>query len=264
MADYLEQLSFEIELPSAEIAQAVRALYDRITELVSEESGSPEGWPDGFADWSAREYGYTGARIEAEGAKLWIYDDAGTVNLQCLAAFLQYVVRTYMPDQCIAFEWAGTCTRPVLDGFGGGAVLVTAHGVTFRATSAIADELVAEWRARRQTADERVSHDESPAVGAAPANWAHDWLEGAARCPACEEDTGMTSSPVRWMGEEYAEAWSCRCGSEWTVWFGESAIAWQGTVYSRDTGERGRRVESIERQSATGAAAACAALSTHG
>lgn len=91
----------------------------------------PEFWP--HFDW---EFGTQGkGRCPRY---LWIYStEAGNVD------FVGYVVQEFLQkfrsNQCFSMEWASTCSKPLADGFGGGAIFVTADEVKYITTSSWVD-----------------------------------------------------------------------------------------------------------------------------
>lgn len=60
-----------------------------------------------------------------EPAGLWIHSGESGSPDQA-AEFLQEFLRKFRPDRVIGFGWADTCSKPRLDTFGGGAVVVSA------------------------------------------------------------------------------------------------------------------------------------------
>lgn len=75
--------------------------------------GDPEFWP--HFEWLF------------EGDNWWIFsEESGLVDA------VEYVVQKFLekfrPQQYFSMEWAATCSKPRIDGFGGGAIFVTAKG----------------------------------------------------------------------------------------------------------------------------------------
>lgn len=65
---------------------------------------------------------------EAEERHLWVHaDDHGDVDR--LAHLVQKFLKTFRPDQCWSLSYANTCSKPRPDGFGGGALFVTADEI---------------------------------------------------------------------------------------------------------------------------------------
>ena len=65
--------------------------------------------------------------LDENGGNLWLYaDEYGSPG--AVADFLQDFFKKFRPQETKVFGWAETCSRPVLDAFGGGYVRVTAEG----------------------------------------------------------------------------------------------------------------------------------------
>ncbi len=90
--------------------------YDEFTELIGVYELEDEEDTLGF-DWS----------FESDGA-LWIYAELSG-NPDHVAAFVQLFLKKFRPKEAFALSWSTTCTRPLLDSFGGGAIFVTADKV---------------------------------------------------------------------------------------------------------------------------------------
>lgn len=66
------------------------------------------------------------ASFEDDGRTLWVYsEDSGTP--EDAATLVQEFLGRFRPDDTLGFEWANTCSRPLVEAFGGGAVFVTAE-----------------------------------------------------------------------------------------------------------------------------------------
>lgn len=71
--------------------------------------------------------GYTFYDVEIDDDGLWFHaDEAGDPDH--VAQFVEEFLRRFRPDDHVGFSWADTCTKPRLDEFGGGAMVITAHG----------------------------------------------------------------------------------------------------------------------------------------
>jgi len=73
------------------------------------------------------EFGWPGFEwlIEDDRQHLWVYCE-DQADLNNLVTIVQGFFRKFKPDGIFAVEWATTCSTPLLDAFGGGAVVVTA------------------------------------------------------------------------------------------------------------------------------------------
>lgn len=66
-----------------------------------------------------------GLSVEAEGTDVWIHDDAGEGCIEPAVTAVRWLLDKPGAPGAVGFEWANTCSKPRVDGFGGGAVLVT-------------------------------------------------------------------------------------------------------------------------------------------
>lgn len=55
---------------------------------------------------------------------LWLHDDEGNCNPEHVAAFVCKLAQQFNLKGKWGFEWADTCSRPLLDSFGGGAIAI--------------------------------------------------------------------------------------------------------------------------------------------
>lgn len=108
MADYFTLFSCVLDVGNrANVAQAL-ALY---AETPPDEDGIT--FPDGF-------------RLEPpadDGTELWFHDD-GRGDIEQLIRFVLLCAETLFLEGRWGFEYALTASRPLLDGFGGGAHVV--------------------------------------------------------------------------------------------------------------------------------------------
>lgn len=134
MADYYTQFSFMVPV-APEQAEAVDAW---LKETLGEgEDGSYPGWEklsaegDGFPPCFEAEF------IPKESG-IWIHSDDGDPNQAAILVYA-YLGAFNVKDR-IGFEYAMTCSKPRLDGFGGGAVVVSAEGVEHFGTATWLDQ----------------------------------------------------------------------------------------------------------------------------
>ena len=116
MANNYTEFSFLL-LCSQEEAQKVIARYDDNK--------------DSF-DMDSDEYfeQYSGILYDVVGGGVWVHDDEGEGNVEAAIVFCQtYLREVGKPNQGVIIEWATTCSKPRLNEFFGGAVLVTADEV---------------------------------------------------------------------------------------------------------------------------------------
>ena len=117
MADYFTHFSCLLDVGTPENAACALDLYNAL----SEEGASEEPPSDGFLLSIQPEHG---------GTNLWMRDDV-TGDPARLIQFVKRCAATFGLTGRWGFQYANTCSRPRLDGFGGGAhVLDLAIGET--------------------------------------------------------------------------------------------------------------------------------------
>ena len=67
--------------------------------------------------------------VASQHLHIWSIDP--TPDLHALSVMLQRLYPEYLP---IGFEWAYTCSRPRLDAYGGGYMVIHAHGIVQNST----------------------------------------------------------------------------------------------------------------------------------
>ena len=138
MADYHIKFSLLIDdLSQEEIDWVARALAPVLTDNTREaireirnrniipdfEPETADMWPDFESDM----------QNSAGQTDLWLYSET-TANLDHLDAFLISFLRKFRPDEIITYTYADTCSKPRVDAFGGGAVVITADGCHYMHT----------------------------------------------------------------------------------------------------------------------------------
>jgi hypothetical protein len=194
MADHYTHFSFALTDLSEEEQAWLGALLDSPDDTPNEELAALLG-DDEYIGFEAS--------FEDDGRTLWVHaGESGTPERA--AVVVQEFLARFRPGDAVGFEWANTCSRPLLDAFGGGAVFVTAAEQRWLSSAQwLADKLDAaatrtaagpepRWRFRyelRSSADGMqrvvgsghaviaVSGDEEPAQAAV--RWVHDHDERA-------------------------------------------------------------------------------------
>jgi hypothetical protein len=59
-------------------------------------------------------------------SSVWFHDNGESGNVEQIADFVQSFLKKFRPKDCWGMEWSTDCSKPRLDAYGGGAVLVTA------------------------------------------------------------------------------------------------------------------------------------------
>jgi len=117
MADYFTHFSCLLDVGTPGNAAQALDLYNQLSE-----EGAPEEPPsEGFLLSIQPEHG---------GTQLWMRDDV-TGDPETLIRFVKRCATAFGLTGRWGFQYANTCSRPLLDGFGGGAhVLDLATGET--------------------------------------------------------------------------------------------------------------------------------------
>jgi len=83
--------------------------------------GNPEDFEVGDSnDWA----------IEADKDKkyVWFHGDE-SINVESAATVIQRFLKECRPEGSVGFTWAETCSKPLLDSFGGGGCFITAEKI---------------------------------------------------------------------------------------------------------------------------------------
>jgi predicted Rdx family selenoprotein len=112
MADYYTHLSFVVT-GTAEEQERLVEMLDEANQL-ADESLEPN----------------LGADYEIDADGVWIHDADGYVELELLSEVLANWLDEIGSTKSIGFEWANTCSKPRLDAFGGGAMVIRAFTAT--------------------------------------------------------------------------------------------------------------------------------------
>ena len=110
MADSFTHFSCLLDVGTSENAARALDLYNKL----SEESASEEPPSEGFLLWIQPEHG---------GNQLWMRDDM-TGDPERLLQFVKRCGAEFGLMGRWGFQYANTCSKPQLDGFGGGAHVI--------------------------------------------------------------------------------------------------------------------------------------------
>lgn len=117
MADYYTHFSIGVRLTGedaqARVTEALQNLRHKRDEL-------RDAGDDDAADQVPIEFEYV-----VEEGKLYLSDDGATGNVEHVAQFLQQLVTLGYVEEPVAFQWADSCSKPRVDAFTGGGVVVT-------------------------------------------------------------------------------------------------------------------------------------------
>jgi len=110
MADYFTQFSCLLDLGDAKHTDRALQIYAEMAAALDAD--------DGLA------IGFTAERSSTDPSALWLHDDGGYGEPEHVIAFALRCAEVFDLKGRWGFCWALTCSRPRLDGFGGGAQLL--------------------------------------------------------------------------------------------------------------------------------------------
>ncbi|NCA70847.1 MAG: hypothetical protein EOM91_12200 [Sphingobacteriia bacterium] len=123
MADYYTRFSFEIKTHQPERIGEFVAIQNQKRQHALD--ACDEGDDDAFYAI------YSGIAFEETGTdRLWVRDLDGCGNVDAAIGLVQSWLDFFDIDDGVAFEWSVSCSKPRLDGFGGGGVVVTRKQAT--------------------------------------------------------------------------------------------------------------------------------------
>jgi len=129
MANYYTNFSFHVPLPSVAKERAL-AVYHAFDEHDTE--NRPAVVPEVF--WKDISTGYLGFNLIPDETGVIITDEGEDGDIDTVAEFLKLLITEFnLPPT--GFAWSNTCSKPRVDGFGGGALWVTKDGIEHTDTS---------------------------------------------------------------------------------------------------------------------------------
>lgn len=124
-----------LDLFGAEAPQEGDKGYGEFTEFIGIYELEDETETLGF-DW------------KFEDDNLWMYAELNG-NPDHVAAFVQLFLKKFRPDAAFSMSFATTCSRPLIEEFGGGAVFVTAEKIEWVNAWDWCEEKWKEFRKRK-------------------------------------------------------------------------------------------------------------------
>ncbi len=94
---------------------------------------------------------------EVRDSGVWLHS-SDLADINHVAAFVQGYLRKFNPTGFFTLQWASTTSRPVLGGFGGGALVVTAQDIIQMSTTE-AVEAIIECNLKPDTVPCNFNHD---------------------------------------------------------------------------------------------------------
>lgn len=128
MADYFTKTCFGFKFLLPETGEFAKTLHD------------------GDEDW--------GFKIDVRDAENTIYiSDEESMDVERAVEFVQAILQHDKSKDVVFFEWANTSSRPLLDGYGGGAVVVSADDAEWIIPAQLRDKAIKMIELRREVAE---------------------------------------------------------------------------------------------------------------
>jgi hypothetical protein len=125
MTDYYlgcSQMIADLTVPEKAWLEHTLRPYDMLSEDEIQERMKQFG----LDEYDVEEFpGFDWSYQDPDGG-IWIRSDE-SVNLDHLAEIVQLFLKKFRPDDSWSMEWGCWASRPVLDGYGGGAMFITAE-----------------------------------------------------------------------------------------------------------------------------------------
>ena len=135
MADYHTQFSCIFDVGSAGNAARARDIYDELAERLEDDESSCIGFE------------MQGDPDSGSGA-LWVHSDDGNGDPEHVIAFVKLCAEAFDLQGRWGFWWGLSCSKPRLDGFGGGG-----HVIDLRRRETLAWVDCEHWVAEQLVAD---------------------------------------------------------------------------------------------------------------
>lgn len=131
MANNYCSFSAMLPLKTKKEREWVNKAFEEIQDALDEElTGETDPATKKWArDWT-KNYESLGFDTELQDEGLWIYTEESG-NVDAVADFVRMFLREFHPDKFWKMTWACTCSRPKIDEFDGGALMVTADTISF-------------------------------------------------------------------------------------------------------------------------------------
>lgn len=129
MANYYTHFSSAIQNLTAEERAWCVKRYGELIESIREEEEDAEriAIRDSLLEAGYELEALPGFDAKDEKDRFWIHTEESGSPTQ-VAIFLSEFLKKFRPKDAMGFQYADTCSRPLLDSYGGGAMFVTADG----------------------------------------------------------------------------------------------------------------------------------------
>jgi hypothetical protein len=117
------------------------ALFDELKKDASEK-GAIHDWEEIKRAWADEESGpeWEVKENDTDGVYFWFRSQEGFPNLEAFTSLVVIYMRKFDVKGAFYITWAEVCSRPILDAYGGGAVVVTKGGTSWFNTGAWVDK----------------------------------------------------------------------------------------------------------------------------
>jgi hypothetical protein len=166
-----------------------------------------EDYDADFGEDVGFDYAFAEESDEDRGRYLWIYsEENGCVDR--VAHLVQKFLRAFRPDRCWSLTYAGTCSKPRVGEFGGGAVFVTATDIKYCNAWGFVEEQEKQFR------DGHGQREPTTLPTTLP--HAKQYVDaGGAFCPNCRSEQ-IEGDSVDFDGGHCTQRMGClECGAVW-------------------------------------------------
>jgi hypothetical protein len=126
MAEYFINFSLILPLPTEAAEKYALDLAYQVARIHHGDE-IPEDFPASLSDVVGDWVFETDASDPSSGWGLWMHSDSGGMN--AVGAFIQHLLQRFDPEGYATLEWSSDCTEPRVDGYGGGASVITAERI---------------------------------------------------------------------------------------------------------------------------------------
>jgi hypothetical protein len=131
MADYFTKFSVILTLPNEAAQQYALDLAANASRALLDDGPSdmlPASIREAIEIWT---FETEADSVDGKRA-LWLHSSDGGIDAAC--AFLQHLLQKFDPQGRVEFEWSNDCSKPRVDAYGGGAVIITAKKIKSMST----------------------------------------------------------------------------------------------------------------------------------
>lgn len=151
MANYYTKFSFVVEV-SAAIKTYALNLFEAGEHFSNGDGALPDDFPKelaailkGTAHFNPFTEEAWQFEMEDQDEGLWFHHDESG-NVDNVGAFVSHLLKKLPDNKRVVFEWACDCSRPVLDGYGGGACVVTKDQIKILGTGDLIQKMLNELK----------------------------------------------------------------------------------------------------------------------